>query len=240
MSARPAVLVTGGAIRVGAVLCEAFAKAGYDIALHYNSSSTEAQAVKKNIELLGVRCELFQADLSDTAKLPALIESVKIAYANCAALINSASVFERASFLQTDEALFDRQVGVNFKAPFFLTQAYAKAFGKGSVVNILDTDVSKNQGSHFIYLQSKKMLADFTQMAARELGPNIRVNAVCPGVMLPSPGFDQSYLEKAAQKMPLARIATPQDLAQAALWLSESPVITGQVIFVDGGQHLLD
>lgn len=239
MSARCAVLITGGGKRVGAVLCELFAKNGYDVALHYNVSEKEAREVKKQIESLGAKCELFQADLADISKLPALIASVKKKFPHCDALINNASIFERAGFLQTDEALFDRQVGVNFKAPFFLTQAFAQKFDKGSVVNILDTDIAQTQGSHFIYLQSKKMLADFTQMAARELGPNIRVNAVCPGSMMAANDTDAAYIHKLQEKLPAKRRPTAHELAESALFLCQNSSITGQLLFIDGGQHLL-
>lgn len=240
MSRKQAVLITGGAKRVGAVLCEYFAERGYDIALHYSTSQKQARALQAKIKKRGVACEIFCHDLRDAPGLPSLMRQVKKSMPHCIALINNASIFERAKLMETDIALFDRQVAVNFKAPFFLTRAFAGAFGKGAVVNIMDTDIVKTQGSNFIYLQSKKMLADFTQMAARELGPKIRVNGVCPGTMLPSEGFDAAYIKRFAQRLPLKKTAIPLDVAGAALWLCESPALTGQLIFVDGGQHLLD
>lgn len=233
-----AILITGGGKRVGALLCEVFAQNGYDIALHYNASEAEAKSVKKKLESLGAKCELFQANLADIAKFPALMASVKEKFPHCSALINNASIFEPSSFMETDEALFERQIAINFKAPFFLTQAFAKQFGKGSVVNILDTDIVQSQGSHFIYLQSKKMLADFTLMAARELGPEFRVNAVCPGP-LNQTREDQVFIEKLNPSLPLRACAALSDIAQTVFWLSNQSSITGQLIFVDGGKHVL-
>lgn len=236
---RKAALITGGAKRVGVVLALHFAKAGYDIALHYNRSEKEAREVQKQVLSLGVQCEIFAQDLTDIAALPALIANVQKTFPHCRTLINNASVFERSEFLQTEAALFDRQFDANFKAPFFLTQAFAKAFGEGSVVNMLDTEITGTGGSHFAYLLSKKTFADFTHMAARALAPKIRVNAVAPGVMIASDAEEAGYMEQLQQKVPLKRLALPEDAAAIALWLSENTALTGQVIYVDGGKHVL-
>jgi len=236
---RRGVIITGGARRVGAVLALYFARQGYDIALHYNRSKTDAQKLQKQIKKLGQRCELFSLDLKNTKNIPALMAKVKKALPHCAVLINNASIFERMEFLKTDEALFDRQMDVNFKAPFFMTQAFAKTFGKGCVINMLDTDIVETRGSHFAYLLSKKALAEFTRMAARALGPKIRVNGVCPGPVLPSGALDDGYLERLVARIPLKKLAALEHVAAAACALCENPGVTGQFVFVDGGQHLL-
>lgn len=215
-----------------------FAEQGYDIALHYHHSEPEAKALKEEIVSRKVRCELFRYDLSKVAGFVALMEEIKAVFPHCAGLVNNASVFERAEFLHTDESLFDRQFAVNLKAPFFLTQAFAKAFTKGTVINILDTDIVQTQGSHFAYLLSKKTLAEFTRMAARALGPDLRVNGICPGIMLPSNELDEAYMGKLQSALPLQNLATPQQVAETACWLHVSEV-TGQLIYLDGGQHLL-
>jgi len=237
--AKKAVIITGGAKRVGAALARYFAEAGYDIALHYNRSSADAKKLKKEIEKLGRTCALFAQDLSDIKALPKLMKQVQKALPHCTALVNNASVFERAELMETDEALFDRQFTVNFKAPFFLTQAFAKTFGKGCIINMLDTDIAQTQGSHFAYLLSKKVLADFTEMAARALGPDIRVNGVCPGIMLPSKELDMPYMKKLSQNVPLEMLAGLEHAVETVRWLCEQKTITGQLLFTDGGQHLL-
>ena len=239
MTTRPGILITGGAKRVGAALSRHFAKHEYDIALHYNQSKAEADGVQKEIEALGAKCVLVEHDMRDIVGIPAFMERVKNAMPDCTALINNASVFERATLMDTDEALFDRQFDVNFKAPFFLTQSFAKTFGKGCVVNMLDTDISKTQGSHFAYLLSKKTLAEFTMMAARELGPDIRVNGVCPGYLLSASAADEAYEQKMETLIPMKSHPTLEDVANCAHWLMAQPYITGQLIFVDGGKHVL-
>lgn len=239
MTSAKAVIITGGAKRVGAALALYFAKQGYDIALHYHHSQADAERVRAEIEANGRQCMLFPRDLSDMAGIPALLERIHKAMPHCTALINNASVFERAPFMETDEALFDRQMDINVKAPFFLTQAFARTFQTGCVINLLDTQITDTQGSHFAYLLSKKTFAEFTQMAARALGPAIRVNGVCPGFLLPSNGFDEAYGEKLAASLPLGAVASLEQVAMAAHSLCENPAVTGQLLFTDGGQHLL-
>ena len=236
---KKAVIITGGAKRVGAALTRHFAKSGYDIALHYNHSAAEARALQQEIKSTGVDCQLFQQDLQNIAELAPFIKKIQIAMPHCSALINNASLFERAAFLETDEALFDRQFTANFKAPFFLTQAFAKTFAKGSVISLLDTDIVQTQISHFAYLLSKKSLGEFTTMAARALGPNIRVNGVCPGCLLASNQNDELYEQKLQDIIPLRRHPDPQECAEAVHWLIEQKHITGQLIYVDGGKHVL-
>lgn len=235
---REAVIITGGARRVGAAMAVYFASKNFDIALHYNNSEDDALALQQKLRSLGVNCELFQQDLRDTAKIPALMADIRAKMPNVVALINNASIFERAEFMETDEALFDRQLAVNFKAPFFLTQAFAKVFG-GSVINLLDTDIVTNQTSHFAYLLSKKTLAEFTKMAAKSLGSSVRVNGVCPTIVLPSNELDIDYMNKLEKTLPLQTQISLEEIAEVAYWLTQQKTITGQMIFVDGGKHVL-
>ncbi len=239
MSAAPALLITGGAKRAGAALARHFAQQGYDIALHYQHSETEARQLRDDIQAHGRACELLALDLRETSALPALVARACEALPRCHALVNNASIFERGEFLDTDEALFDRQFAVNFKAPFFLTQAFARHIKQGCVINILDTDITRTQGSHFAYLLSKKALADFTCMAARALGPRIRVNGICPGFLLPSADVHEQYGKTLAPTLPLKATATLNQVAMAAQWLVEQDGMTGQCLYTDGGQHLL-
>lgn len=239
---RSAVIITGAAKRVGAAMALYFARKNFDIALHYNSSENEAATLQKEIRETGAACEIFAHDLSDSAGLGQLIKNIQAKMPHCNVLINNASVFERCEFLETDEPLFDRQFNINFKAPFFLTQNFARVFGENDgacAINILDTDIAQNQVSHFAYLLSKKNLADFTLMAARALGPNIRVNGVCPGSMIPSPHNYEGYEEKVKQLVPLKSQPSLDDLSEAVFWLSGQRSITGQIINVDSGKHVL-
>lgn len=239
---RQAVIITGGAKRVGAAMAVYFANKNFDIALHYNNSKDEALALQKEIQKIGVTCEIFSHDLSDSKTLTTLIDNIHKKMPHCNVLINNASVFERCEFLETDEALFDRQFAINFKAPFFLTQAFAKKFSKNAgacVINILDTDIAQTQISHFAYLLSKKTLADFTVMAARALGANVRVNGVCPGILLPSNELDEAYMLKLAKTLPLQKTATVEQVVSTVYELCNNSALTGQFLFVDGGQNVI-
>ncbi len=239
---KKAIIITGGAKRVGAAMAVYFARKNFDIALHYNHSKDEAAALQSEIGKIGVTCEIFSHNVKSSKGLAPLIENIQQKMPHCNTLVNNASIFERSEFLETSEELFDRQFAVNFKAPFFLTQAFAKTFGKNSganVINILDTDIAQNQISHFAYLLSKKTLADFTIMAARALGPDIRVNGVCPGAMLPSGENYDGYEEKIQQMVPLKNQPTLDELSESAYWLTQQKSITGQIINVDGGKHVL-
>ena len=237
--ARQAALITGGAKRIGSAIAVALAREGFDIALHYRSSLAEAESLKRELEELGVECELFQADFEADFDALALMERVKRRFAGLAVLVNNVSVFEPGKLLETDPSLFDRVFRVNLRAPFFLTRAFALRCESGLVVNILDARVASNPIEHFAYTLSKKALRDFTQMAALELSPRIRVNAVCPGVILAPRGAGPEYLERRAKAIPAGRHGDPEDVARAVVFFVQNPFVTGQEIFVDGGEHLL-
>ncbi|MBY0406366.1 MAG: SDR family oxidoreductase [Rickettsiales bacterium] len=233
-----AVLITGAAQRVGAGIALRFAKEGYDVALHYNASEAAAKKIQQEIQALGSACVLIRHDMRDIARIPEFLQNVKRQMPHCSALINNASIFERATFAETEEELFDRQMQVNFKAPVFLTQHFVRLFGKGCVINMLDSEITDTYGNHFAYLLAKKALAAFTEMAARQLGPHFRVNGICPGILLPSNELDINYINKLAPTLPMGQIASLDQVADAALFLCGSGV-TGQLLYIDGGQHLL-
>lgn len=233
-----AALITGASKRVGAALALALAAEGYDIALHYHTSKKEAEALKTRITKTGVRCELLQGDLADDATLKSLVGKAKKAFPHLCVLINNASVFKRVTFMESNMALFDQQMAVNARAPVFLTQAFAKTVTRGHVINLLDADVVKHHGSHFMYLLSKKTLAAFTLMAARDL-PHIQVNAICPGGLLPSSENPKDYETKLLARLPIKLLPKVRDVIESIVWLLKQPRITGQFIFNDSGQHLL-
>lgn len=237
-----AVIITGGARRVGAMLALYFAEKGYDIALHYNDSQDEAIRVQEQVLALGRACEIFAHDLQDIGGIPNFMAYIHAKMPHANTLINNASVFERADFMETDEEFFDRQFIVNFKAPFFLTQEFARIFGQNAganVVNMLDTNITGTGGSHFAYLLSKKAFAEFTRMAARALGEKVRVNAVCPGIVLPSQELDTEYMHRLRYTLPLKKNASVGQVVEAVYYLSHNAALTGQFIFIDGGESVL-
>jgi len=231
-----AALVTGGAIRVGRAISLALAKDGYDVALHYNSSHNDACAVKSEIENLGCKCVLFQRNLA--ADFSGLVADVHAEFSELNLLVNNASIFEPHKFLETSESAFDDHMNINFKAPFFLTQEFAKICKNGNVINILDTFITKHSHSYFTYLASKKVFAEFTKMAAKELAPDIRVNAIAPGTILPATGFDEEYIKAKEQNLPMGKIASVEDVTNTMIDILHNKSLTGQIIFVDGGESL--
>ena len=233
------VLITGGGKRIGAAIAFECAKSGWDIALHYRSSRKDAEGLADRIEGMERSCRLFQADFGDMAQVMRLIPDVLESMPQVNVLVNSVSLFRRATMMETTESLFDDHFQVNLKTPFFLSQAFANRVRDGHIVNILDTKVSKHAIRYFAYSLTKKSLAEFTCMAARELGPAIRVNAVAPGLILPSAGTSRDAFENMGKKIPLKQTGNPDDIAQAVLFLLQSRFITGECIFVDGGERLM-
>ncbi len=234
-----AVLVTGAARRLGKRIALYLAANGYDIALHYHNSHVAAQQTKQEIQELGQKCEIFLCDLSQPDKFDAVLDHMFEAFPNCDSLVNNASVFERMKYTDTKEEFFDEQFAVNFKAPFFLTQGFARRNPDCSIVNIVDTAVTTNSVSHFAYLLSKKSLLEFTAMAARDLAPRGRVNAVLPGTVLPSHRDSAEYIEKLEHTLPAGRLATVEEVSLAVYNLLQNDALNGQNIFIDGGAHLL-
>jgi NAD(P)-dependent dehydrogenase (short-subunit alcohol dehydrogenase family) len=237
---KQAALITGGAKRIGKVVALKLAAAGYDIALHYHTSKKEAEETAKEIRALGVDCTLFPSALNNQKDAYALIAQATNTYKHLNVLINSASIFERRSFMETDEAQLEENFAVNFKVPFFLTQAFAKATKeKAHVVNMLDTYILRHNGHYFSYLLSKKTLAEFTKMAARELAPRIHVNAVCIGVTTLSENLDQDFVAQKLKHLPDKKLVKPEEISAAILSLIQSSYLNGQLLFVDSGDHLL-
>lgn len=232
------VLITGASKRIGKAIALTLAQQGWDIALHYNHSRDAAEETCREIEALGRRCTLFACDLGDASQVRELIPAVMDSCPECCGLVNNASIFERAPFLDTTEEFFDRHFDLNFRTPFFMTQAFARCAKTGVVINLLDTKIEQRYSNYFAYLLTKKALFEFTRMAAHELAPGIRVNGVCPGLILPPPGEDVTYMLEMQDRIPAKRHGSAQDIADAVRFLVESEFITGEWIFVDGGEHL--
>jgi len=231
-------LVTGGARRIGRAISLGLADSGFDIALHYHHSLSEAESVAGAIVSAGRKCTLYRADFSRMTEVNRLISDVLENHSDCELLVNNVSLFQKAGFLETDEALYDRHFMVNVKVPFFLTQSFALGREKGHVVNILDTKISKEMTGYFVYSMTKKTLHEFTRLSAKALGPDIRVNGVAPGMILSSADTTESELERMAAGIPLGRKGEVGDVVSAVRFLVGQPYITGQTIYVDGGEHL--
>jgi NAD(P)-dependent dehydrogenase (short-subunit alcohol dehydrogenase family) len=235
------VLITGAAKRVGRAIAIELANAGYDIAIHFRESRKDAAALAREIENLGRRTVLVQADLEDEAAVEAILPAATQQLGPIVALINNASLFERDEALDVTRDRWDRQLAVNLRAPFVLMQQFARllpAEDGGAIVNILDQRVW-NLTPHFVsYTVSKTGLWALTQTMALALAPRIRVNAVGPGPILPNDNQNEEQFKTHWSSLPLERKIHPADVARTVRFLIEAPAVTGQMIAVDGGEHL--
>lgn len=234
-----AALVTAGARRVGKAMALRLAERGYDIALHYNNSSNQAEETKKEIEQKGRKCHLFQADLLNDEALERLMPSVIERLPGLSLLVNNASIWKEGSFVDSAKEDLDQYLKIHVEVPYLLTRDFARLARKGLVVNITDSNIVKHSSRYFAYLLSKKALYDFTLLAATELAPEIRVNAIAPGaVQAPEDERKEKYESKFTQN-PLNHAGSPEDVADALDFLINSEHISGQCIFVSGGKHLV-
>jgi len=238
-------IVTGGAIRVGKAISLNLAAQGYDIILIYNSSKEEALETSAAIEKLGKKAYPYQCDISNKANLDDLFSKLEKNHGGIKLLVNNSAIFERYSFLETTEDIFDRHMDINFKAPFFLTQLFERysnqrAIKNSNIINIIDTNVFRSGQSHFAYLLSKKSLHELTLMSARALAPKIRVNCISIGMFLPSEKeFSLDEFKQREANTPLKKVPALSDLTNAINYLDNSEYLTGQNIFLDSGSHLL-
>ena len=167
-----------------------------------------------------------------------IIEKVKNNIEDLSLLINNASIFERFKIKETGTKLFDKTFNINFKTPFILSRDFAKIVKKGDIINIVDTKIAKNNYIYAAYTLSKKSLAEFTKMAANEFGPDIRVNAIAPGLILEPEGKTAAYLDEMAEKIPLKKKGGLEEINNALEFILLNEYITGQILFIDGGQNL--
>lgn len=236
---RGAALVTGAGRRIGRTLALALAEAGWDVAVHYRTSRIEAEEVAAEIEALGRRAAVLQADLSVEAETAGVVPEAVEAFGPLSLLVNNASVFHEDTAGTMTRAGWDAHMETNLRAPLVLAQAFAAQAPAGSsIVNLLDQRVWKPNPEFFTYSLSKAALWAATRTLAQALAPAIRVNGVGPGPTLPSVHQSPDDFAAEAANVPLHRRATPEEIAKAVLYLVDAPSVTGQMIAVDGGQHL--
>lgn len=234
-----AALITGGARRIGRALALALAEQGWDLAIHYRTSSADAQKTVDDAQALGVSATMFEGDLGDPATIESLVDSAYASFPELRLLINNASLFPAGALADTTLEQWDRVMDVNLRAPFVLTQHFARAVESGSVINLLDAAVNRGRTSFVAYSVSKAGLELLTRVAARELAPSIRVNAIAPGPVLPPPGKDEEHLKNVARRTPLGTPVATEDIVAAMRYLVETESVTGHVMYVDGGEHLV-
>jgi len=236
-----AALVTGGAKRLGRAMALALAQAGFDVAIHYATSADEAHATAADIAALGRRATLLRADLAQEAEVARLVPDATAALGPLGVLVNNASVFERDEWHDATRESWDHHIEPNLRAPFVLAQALARALPaghEGVVVNMLDQRVW-SLTPHFVsYTVSKAGLWALTQSLALALAPRIRVNGIGPGPAVPSPRQTPEQFARQCASVPLGRGTSPAEVAGALLAILALPSMTGQMIALDGGQHM--
>ena len=237
------MLVTGAGVRLGRAIAEGLGRAGASIAAHYHASAEGAEAAVTALRAGGARAEAFQADLADPAQAEALAELIERTLGPIDALVNSAALFERADFVETRIDVLERLWAVNARAPFVLAQAVARRMrsrGGGDIVNVLDIGGAVVPWAHYsAYCMTKAALAMLTRCLALELAPDIRVNGVAPGTVLPPEEMDPAVLEAIRARIPQGRFGAPEDVVEVVTFLLSGPrFITGQILAVDGGRSL--
>lgn len=236
-----AALVTGAARRIGRAIATALAREGWAVAVHYRSARDEAHALAAELAKLGRPAIALDADLADQTATVSLIARATQMLGPLGLLVNNASLFERDEVIDHTSASWDAHLAANLRAPVLLTQHFAQALpaaAEGCVVNMLDQRVWNLTPHFFSYTISKAALWTATQTMALALAPRVRVNAIGPGPVLPSPRQTPAQFEAQWREQPLQRAATPDDIAEAVLYLTRARAVTGQMIAVDGGQHL--
>jgi len=242
-------LVTGGALRIGKSVCMALADRGCGIAVHYNTSADDASELVEKLRRKGSNAFAVQGDLRSKDECSHVVDKVYETAGRLDILVNNAAVFHRDTLLSADGDKLMKEIDLNFLAPLRLSEAFARVYeksvrdgddraGTGKIINLLDMRIMQVDDESLSYSISKKMLAEYTREAALLFAPGIAVNGVAPGSILPPPEVDGERVRESAGANPLSCRCTLEDVASAVVFLAESDAITGQVIFVDGGQSL--
>jgi NAD(P)-dependent dehydrogenase (short-subunit alcohol dehydrogenase family) len=234
-------LVTGAARRLGRAIARSLADAGADVAIHHHRAEGAAEEAAAEFRRLGVRAETFRADLTDPQQVDRLFEEVEAAFGRLDILVNSAALFQRKPLLEITVEDWDRVLDLNLRAPFLCSQRAARLMRRGEggrIVNIGDVAGLQPWPAYAHHSISKAGLIMMTRVLARALAPDVLVNGVAPGHVLPPDEATAEQRRKLAESTPLRRLGTPEDVVGTVLFLVRSDYITGETIVVDGGARL--
>ena len=233
-------LVTGAGTRVGRVIALALGRAGMRVGVHYSTSEKGARQTADEIVAGGSEARTLPGDLTDPATGPRLIEHTHKVFGGLDVLINSAAVMLRTPVGEVLVEDWDAMFALNLRAPFFLSQAAARVMEKhgGAIVNIADLAAFETWRGYVPHAITKAGVVQMTRSLAHALAPKIRVNAVAPGPVLLPEGWTQEQADKLISTTPLRRLGSPEDVAQAVLYLLNADYVTGETIIVDGGRHV--
>lgn len=233
-------LVTGGAVRVGRAITLALAGAEYDVVISYRSSAGPAEETRVAVESLGRRCETVRADLRVPAAADVVINAVRDTFGRLDLVVNSAASFDERALLDVDAEAWDTVMSLNARAPHLVVRAAANLLraARGNVVNIVDLSAFQPWTDYPAHSVAKAALAHLTRIQARALAPEIRVNGIAPGAVLPPDDWAPERWHALTQIAPLQRVGSPDDVAQAVLFFAGAEFVTGQILAVDGGRLL--
>jgi len=233
-------LITGASKRIGRSVAEHLAAKGWNVIIHYNRSAEDAISLVQHLSAEYPK-QLFSsvtANLADSHEVQQLIPGIVKQSGPFELLVNNASVFEKSYLKDTSEDLFDRQFNVNLKAPFLLIRDFMKHCKSGNIINFVDTRITGNTSNFAAYSLSKKTLWELTKMAALECAPEIRVNAIAPGVTLAPAEEGEEYLQKLAKEIPMKRPGGVKPILNSIDYILKNDHLTGQLLFADGGENL--
>lgn len=234
-------LVTGAAHRVGRAIALELASQGFAIGLHYHHSRDKAEATAAEIAALGQPVVLLPADLSVPEQIDTLFEQVSETANPLRVLVNSAAVMPRGDLRAMPVEDWDAVMNLNLRAAWLCARAAARLMDSsgGVIVNISDSGAGKTWTGYPAYILSKAGIETLTRLLARSLGPAVRVNAVAPGLILPSPDLPPETWQRLVGRLPLREAGRPEDVARAVLFFVQNPYVTGQILAVDGGYQLV-
>ena len=241
-SGQPVALVTGAAQRIGREIALALAHDGYDVAVHYGHSKEGALATAADVRKVGRRAYAVKRDLASESAVGSLLEQCASELGEVTCVVNSASLFEHDTALNFEPERLTHHMSVNVAAPLLLArQLHARIAdgGQGVVINLLDQKLWNPNPDFLSYTLSKAALCSATGLLARELAPKLRVVGVAPGISLPAPGQSQRNFDRVSQRTALGYPSSPQDIAQAVVYLARARAVTGTTLLVDAGQHLI-
>ncbi len=233
-------LVTGAARRVGRAIALGLGNAGMHVAVHYGTSVAEAERTRRDIESLGGHALTVAGDLADRDSARRVVDEAVAALGGLDLLVLSAAGYERLAYSAVDDAAWDRMIDLNLSSPFAMAHRASPTLSasKGSIVFITCSSATTPFRNHLPYVVSKGGLRHLVKVLSLELAPDVRVNAVAPGTVLPPDAMSESDIERLRGRIPLARLGTPEDIADAVLYLAQASFVTGTEIVVDGGRSV--
>lgn len=233
-------MITGSADRIGKAIAQELASQDINLVLHYNSSVEKVQVLKAELEKHhSIEVDLLGINFMSENDYDHIFQSLKERNITLDLLVNSASDFRPSGFEDVGSSMLQKEMRINFESIYLLTKAFARVYKKGEIINFLDTKVEKNFTKHLDYLLSKKLLKEFTKLSAVQLAPHFRVNAIAPGLILPPKDKDEAYLLELAKDIPLQRIGNITEIIHAFRFLLNAKFVTGQILYIDGGDHLI-